>query len=256
MKVSPVKTGKIVAGQDLYSLLDTCLETCEEKSLLAITSKIVALCEGRIASMDADKKALIQQEAEYYLPHEESRYNTTLAIKGNIIVPAAGVDESNGNGCYVLWPLDPQKSANEIRSYLRKRFFLKHAGVLITDSRTTPLRRGTTGVGIAHSGFSAIKNYIGRKDVFGRTMKITRANILDALAAAAVVVMGEGAEQTPLAVLEDIPLVAFQERNPTRKELQDLSISIEDDLYAPILKRAKWKKGGQYKKSFYSEANK
>ena len=55
--------------------------------------------------------------------------------------------------------------------------------------------------------------------------------------------MGEGSEQTPLAVISDIPFVHFQDRNPTEEELAELKISIEDDVYAPLLKAANWKKG-------------
>jgi F420-0:gamma-glutamyl ligase len=65
---------------------------------------------------------------------------------------------------------------------------------------------------------------------------------MDALAAASVFEMGEGAEQTPLAVITDLNKVEFQDRNPTQEELDFLKIDIEDDLYAPLLKSVEWKK--------------
>lgn len=74
---------------------------------------------------------------------------------------------------------------------------------------------------------------------------MTSAAIADALGTAAVLVMGEGAEQTPLAVIEDIPFVKFQNRNPKKTELQKLQMPLEDDLYAPLLQAVKWKKGGR-----------
>lgn len=250
MKIKVIKTDKIIPnGESLYAILDRYLTTLKEHSILAITSKIVSICEGRvIKTEDADKKQLIRQEAELLLPQEGSKYNITLTIKNNLLIPTAGIDESNGSGYYVLWPSAPQKTTNNVRDYLCNRFSLKQVGVIITDSKTTPLRWGTTGVAVVHSGFSALNNYIGKPDIFGRELKVTKANIMDALAVAAVLVMGEGNEQTPLAVIEDIPFVQFQDRNPTEEELNELKISLDDDLYAPLLKAVKWRKGGNFEK--------
>lgn len=245
MNVKSIKTEKITPKKlSLTEVLDKYLTNLKEKSILVITSKIVAICEGRVVKIgEVEKDDLIKQEAEFYLPREESKYNFFLSIKNNILLPSAGIDESNGNGYYILWPKNPQQTANEVRDYLIKRFKLKKVGVLITDSKTTPLRWGTTGVGVAHSGFEALNNYIGKPDIFGHNLQVTKANVMDALAASAVLVMGEGKEQTPLAEISDIPFVNFQDRNPTKKELQDLKIDIEDDLYAPILTKADWIRG-------------
>lgn len=172
------------------------------------------------------------------------KYNITISIKNNLLIPTAGIDESNGDGYYILWPKNPQKSANLIRQHLRNKFKLKKLGVIITDSKTTPLRWGTTGTGIGYSGFDPLNNYIDTPDVFGRHLRVTKANILDGLAAAAVVVMGEGDERTPIAVIEDIPFVRFVDNDPTDTELGNLEISIDDDLYAPLIKNADWHKGG------------
>lgn len=252
MKVRSIKTEKVLPGTDLFKFLDKHLKTFREGSILAITSKIVSICEGRIIKAEGDpeeskrrRDELARREAELYLPPEENQYNIILAIKNNLIIPTAGIDESNSGGYYVLWPKDPQGTANKVREYLIKRFGHRKVGLIITDSKTTPLRWGTSGVAIAHSGFKALKNYIGTPDIFGKHLKITKANVMDALAVSAVLVMGEGNEQTPLAVIEDVPFVSFQKRNPTKKELSDLKISIDDDLYSPLLKSAKWRKGGK-----------
>jgi F420-0:gamma-glutamyl ligase len=74
-------------------------------------------------------------------------------------------------------------------------------------------------------------------------MEVTKANILDGLAAAAVAVMGEGSEQTPIAVIRDTPFVTFVERPPSEKEINDMRIPLELDLYAPILSSVSWQKG-------------
>lgn len=245
MKVEIIKTHKItLKDKNLLTILDKYLSSLEEKSVLVVTSKIVAICEGRVIKIGKiDKEKLIKQEADLYLPKEESKYEFMLTIKNNLLAPSAGIDESNSSGYYILWPKNPQKTANKIRNYCKKRFKLKNIGVIVTDSKTTPLRWGVTGTAIAHSGFLALNDYIGTPDIFGRLLKATKVNIMDGLAASAVVVMGEGKEQTPLGIISDIPFVKFQKRNPSKKELQGLKIEIEDDLYAPILANVKWRKG-------------
>lgn len=255
MIITPIRTGKITPGnQNIYDILDAHLPPLKDGSIVAVTSKIIAICEGRvapageaaIASGDARarKSELVKQEADRILPAGNARYHIMLTMKRNMLIPTAGIDESNGNGSYILWPSDPQKSANEIRAHLKKRFGIKEVGVLVTDSATTPLRRGTRGVALAESGFKALKNYIGKPDIFGRKLKVTMGNVMEGLAAAAVVVMGEGNEQTPLAVIEEVPFVEFQKRNPSKPELAGLAIEPEDDLYAPLLTSVKWEKGG------------
>lgn len=244
MKVNAVKTKKIVKGDKLFDVLNQSITSLPDNSVVAVSSKIISICEGRIVKIgEKDKDSLVREEAEFYLSPEHSKYGFILSIKHNVLIPSAGIDESNANGHYVLWPGNPQKAANDVRAYLRKKFKLKNLGIIITDSKTSPLRWGVTGVSIAHSGFSALNDYIGKKDIFGRIFKVEKSNIADALAVSAVAVMGEGAEQTPIAVIEDVPFVKFQDRNPTSKELEELHIKLEDDLYAPLLEKVKWKKG-------------
>jgi dihydrofolate synthase / folylpolyglutamate synthase len=228
----------------LTSLLDRSVSQISERSILVITSKVVSLCEGRVREMRGlSKSVLAQEEADMYIPAGENRYGITLSVKHNMLIPNSGVDESNADGQYVLWPKDPQASANDIREYLVKRFECSSVGVIITDSTTTPLRWGTQGIALSHSGFAALHDYVGTPDIFGKTLEVTKSNIRDALAAAAVVVMGEGVEQTPLAIIEDIPFVTFQNRNPSTEELEQLHIDIDDDVYGSVLKRAPWKRG-------------
>jgi len=242
MKIRQIKTEKIVGAQKIEVILDKYVKKIEENSVLAITSKIVSICEGNVVdSTQADKEKLIYHEADLFL-RGKNKFGAILTIKNNILVPTAGIDESNGNGKFILWPRNPQKSANRIRRYLRQKFKVNNIGIMITDSKTTPLRWGTTGIVIAHSGFEALNNYIGNKDIFGREMIATKANIADGLAACAVLAMGEGNEQTPIVLITDIPFVKFKKRNPTSKELAKSIIDLKDDLYSKILTSVKWQK--------------
>jgi len=252
MKVTPIRTHKIThKDQDILQILDRYIKSLKDKSIVAVTSKIISICEGRMVKIGGTTKdELVKKEAELYLPRHMSKYDFSISIKRGIFTASAGIDESNGNGFYILWPKDPQKSVNRIRIWLKSRFNLEKVGVIITDSKTTPLRWGVTGVAISHSGFEALNSYIGKPDIFGRKLQAEKLNVADSLAASAVGVMGEGNEQTPIAIIEDlsagrqgVPFVNFQSRNPTEKELQGLKIDIEDDLYAPLIKSVAWKKG-------------
>lgn len=244
MKITPVKTSVLAPRQDLFRFLDRHLRRFPERSILAVTSKIVALSEGRVAPVEGtDKDALIRKEAEYFLPRGRSRYNVMLTIKDGILAPAAGIDESNGNGFYILWPKNSVRSANAVRAYLKKRFKVKEAGVIVTDSRTTPLRIGTTGVALAISGFEGVNDHIGRPDIFGRAMTMTKVNVMDALSSAAVVAMGETDERMPLALIEEVPFVKFTRQGQTSRGQRGLIMNKRDDLYMPLLKSAKWRNG-------------
>ncbi len=245
MIVTPIKTAKVTfRSQSIDSFLDSSLTDMRERSILVVTSKVIALLEGRAVLIgEADKSDLVRNEAQRYLPPDMSPQNITLTITRNLLVPTAGIDESNGNGYYVLWPGDPQKSARDIRQYCAKRFGLTDVGVLVTDSRTTPMRWGTSGIALSYAGFSGLNDFIGSPDLFGRKMEVTMVNVADGLAAAAVVTMGESNEQTPLAMISDVGFVRFDQASPDARELETWKIPMDIDLYGPILSRAPWKKG-------------
>lgn len=245
MIVTAYKTHKITLGDKLEDICTSYLPNLTEKSIVAISSKVVGICEGRMVKNDivGKKELLAKQEAEYYLPLAYNQYDFMLTINHNMLIASAGIDESNSNGYLSLWPKDPQESANAIREYLTDKFQIQHLGVVLTDSKLTPLRWGVTGVALSHSGFKALNDYRGKPDIFGRPMQAAQANIADSLAIAAVAEMGEGAEQKPLAVITDAKFVDFQKRTPTQKELDALKIELEEDVYASLLTAVDWRKG-------------
>lgn len=246
MKVVPIKTRRVEPGAlTLSQLLDEAIDLLEEKTIIAITSKIVSLCEGSTLPPDnIERDELIAKEADAYLPEKYSAYGHRFTVKNNTLIASAGIDQSNGDGQYILWPKDSWKSAKEARDYLAQKFGLKNLGVLITDSTCQPLRRGTTGIALGYAGFQGIRNYIDTPDLFGRPFHVTNANISGGLAAAAVVTMGEGAEGTPIAIISDIPNITFDANLPDENEINETRISPKDDLFAPFLGSVEWIKGG------------
>lgn len=242
MKVTAIKTRLIRAlACTIEEIIAESVESINENSIVAISSKAVSLCEGNVLPLEGNSKdRLIEAEADCYIPKEESRYGVYITIKNGLLTPSAGVDESNTNGYFVMWPKNPQESANRIWNFLRSHYKLQYVGVIITDSTTTPLRWGVTGRAIAHCGFKSLKSFIGDKDLFKKTLRQTRIDVASGLAASAVLCMGESDEQTPVALIEDIAFVEFQGHEPTAEELAKLKLDIKDDLYEPLIGRAPW----------------
>lgn len=220
----------------------------KEGDILAISSKVVSIDEGRCIPADkAEKNDLIKQEAQLYTqPKHTERWGYLFTITHGILGGSAGIDLSNGADHFILWPKNPMASAERIRKELMKIFKLKKFGVVITDSTSRPLRRGAMGMALAWAGFEPLYDYRGTKDIFGRAIRVEQANLVDGLAAAAVLVMGEGAEQTPIALMRGVPEKVWKGR-VTKRGWSKFVVPLKDDLFAAFFETAKWKKGGAYK---------
>lgn len=232
MKVRAIHTGVFRTRESLPKFIFKYLPRLRERSVVVVTSKIVALSEGRVVgSASAKEKArIIRAESELAI---NTKY-AWLTIKDGTVLPSAGVDESNADGSLVLLPKDSFAAAARIRRALKKKYALKELGVLVTDSRVLPLRAGVVGVALGYAGFKGIKDYRGSSDIFGRKLKMTRVDVADALATAAVLEMGEGNERRPLAVIESATIEFCERIN--RNELK---IPLDDDLYRPLFARMK-----------------
>jgi dihydrofolate synthase / folylpolyglutamate synthase len=246
VKITAIKTPLVEANDDIFEIIKSSIKEIPEKSVIVIASKIFSTCENRFVEKTTgtrtEKHELIRQEADLYLEPHSSKYDLMLTVKRNMVFVNAGLDESNSNNKYLLWPKDPQKSINEVWEFLRKEYGVKEVGVTMSDSSSFMLGWGVIGRAIVHCGFKPLKSYIGTKDLFGKEMKMEQTNIMQSLTDAAVLEMGEGNEQTPIAIVEDIRSIKFQNQTPTPKELAELKIEIEDDAYAPILQNVKWLK--------------
>ncbi|MBI3334969.1 MAG: coenzyme F420-0:L-glutamate ligase [Candidatus Portnoybacteria bacterium] len=227
MIIKAIKTRIFQEGENLFNFITNYFKKIPERSVVVVTSKIVALAEKRTAVGEnaKTKEKLIRKESEFAIP---TKY-VWLTIKDGIVMASAGIDESNANGKLILLPKDSFKTAHDLRNKLRDKYGVKHFGVLITDSRTMPLRTGVTGVALGYAGFRGIKDYRGTPDIFGRTFTFTRTNVADSLATAAVFVMGEGNEQQPLAIIEKAP-IEFCDKIHRR----ELHIDIQEDMYRPL----------------------
>lgn len=231
MNVMAILTPIFHVGENLADFIVKNVEASlvEERMILAVTTKIVSLAEKRLVPKGSvDKKSLVQKESDVFLG--EIGHGVSLTIKNSLLMPGAGVDESNSeSGDYILHPVHPMQSALELRRELKSRWGLRELGVIFTDSRSNPLRLGVTGAALACAGFLPVIDKVGQRDLFGRPLKITKVNVADALASAAVLLMGEAAESCPLAVIKN-PSAEFAESF----DVETWLLSPEQDMYRPL----------------------
>jgi len=232
MKIKAIKTRIFEPSENLLLFIEKYLPVMKEKSVLVVTSKIVALAEGRIIKyVDEKAKAkLIKQESDQVIA---TKY-VYLTIKNGEAMANAGIDESNADGNLILLPKNSYKTALEIRKHFCNKYKLKDLGVIITDSRCLPLRAGVVGVSLGYAGFKGLKNYQGKTDIFNRPFVYERVDVVDSLATAAVLCMGEGDERKPLAIINEAPIEFCEKTNKN-----ELKIDIKEDLYGPLFRKIK-----------------
>jgi len=201
-------------GDDLASLIVSSFQI-QEGDVVCIASTIVAKSEGRFRNLDdyypgprATKiakaigkdprfvQAVIDESAEVLF---EQPFILSVTRFGHIGVNA-GIDQSNvGEDRILLLPLDPQASAERIRSNLGK-----DCAVIITDTCGRPFRCGVAGVAIGCSGVAALRDWRGVADMHGRKLEITLEAVADEIAGMANILMGEAGDRTPVAVIRGL----------------------------------------------------
>ena len=243
MEFIKVRTRKFLAPKDnFYELLEAHLPPLKNGDVLLITSKVLAIHQGRCVLIDPKNKnqkdILAKQEAGRYITRDKVPHRHMLTIKDYTLIASAGIDKSNGNGYFVLWPKNTNALLKEIVVYLKKKYKLRDLAAIATDSHLMPLRAGVIGISTGFYGMEPIYDYRGKPDAFGRKLHFTRTNIVDALAAIGVLLMGEGKEQTPMLIIRGADMVKFTPKNAYRK----LIITPEQDIYRPLLKAFKKKR--------------
>jgi len=187
--------------------------------VLVISSKFVAVSEGRVVRLDsvrASRRAkqlavgnrMDERICELVLRESDGVVGGipgfVLASKDGLLTPNAGIDKSNvRHGSVVLYPRRPELSAWRIREALKFSRGVS-VGVVVCDSRLSPTRRGTTGVAVASSGVEAVLDMRGRKDLFGNVLKVTSQSVADDLSSAAEILMGESDEATPMVLVRGL----------------------------------------------------
>jgi F420-0:gamma-glutamyl ligase len=230
MEFIPIPTRVLHPPKDnLFEVIDTSLTDVRDGDVVIITSKVVAIHEGRCIPIEnTDKEALVRTEADFlFYP---THHKKPLTITNNALISASGIDESNGEGYYILLPEDSYASAKKIRDHLIRRDGLSNLGVIITDSHSLPFRYGAMSVSIGCWGFRPIDSHIGRIDIFGRVMKYSKTNLPDAIAAGATLVSGECDEVQPIQIARGIPNLVWSDDDPRPQFI----IPPEEDIYRDL----------------------
>ncbi len=245
MQVIGLKTPLIKPGDDL---VNTILNAAKKKGglrkgdVLVIASSAYSTSQGLLTKLSDVKPTakakklsresglserlsqVIIQEADNVLGVGE---RSILTLKDGILCPNAGVDVSNApKGHVLLMPRDGNMVALEIFKKI-ERVARKKVGIVLSDSHVQPLRLGTIGQAIGVAGIPAAIDCRSRRDLYGRTLRITFRAIADQLASAAQVVMGEADEQIPAVIIRGakIPM----------KGPRTVEIKPERDLYTGVL---------------------
>lgn len=220
MHVRPV-TGipEVRPGDDIGTMLDA-IDPPDADDVVVVASTIVSKAEDRGRTLDAyipgerarsiaerlsersgEQKdprfaqAVIEESSELLM---EEPFLLAVTRFGHIGVNA-GIDRTNitdGSDIQLL-PTDPRASARRIRSQLEST-----PPVVIADTCGRPFRRGQRGVAIGWAGLPATRDWRGQTDRQGRTLHVTVEAIVDELAAAANLVMGEADDGRPVVYVE------------------------------------------------------
>jgi coenzyme F420-0:L-glutamate ligase / coenzyme F420-1:gamma-L-glutamate ligase len=208
-------------GDDVPALIASAAERVgglEEGDVVAVAHKVVSKAEGRLVRLDDVEPSLYARDVagdedprrlEVILREAARvvRIRPPLVIaetRHGFVCASAGVDSSNApdTGTLVLLPLDPDASAERIRSRLAELTGVP-VGVIVTDSFGRPWRRGTTDIAVGVAGVTPLLDLRGQRDGAGYELHATQIALADEIAGAAELVMGKTA-QIPAAIVRGL----------------------------------------------------
>lgn len=241
--VPMVQPGDDIAALILAAAAENGLEF-RDGDILAVCQKIVSKAENRLvrlAEVAPSPRALEMAEAtgkepaivELILRESRSVIRTRPGLiitehRSGHILANAGVDRSNltpeAEEVALLLPKDADASAKAIRQALEGRTG-RRLGVVVTDSAGRPWRNGTLGLALGVAGPPAFRDLRGGEDLFGRKLEATMPAIADAVAAAAVLIMGETTEATPVALLRGLDWTPSEQTGASAQR------PIQEDLF-------------------------
>jgi len=240
VEVIPLKSPLVKEGDDVVDIVIKLLRSnrirLKDNDVIVIADKIIAISEGRVVNYEktvpseeakilSEKYALEPGFVQVVLDESERVFGgvkrAILSINNGILMANAGVDHKNAPvGYAALWPKNPDDTACRIRKEIEKRTG-KRVGVIISDSRVNPMRRGTVGIAIGSSGIVPVIDCRGRTDLFGKSLKITFINIVDDLACMAHIVMGETTEMIPIVLIRNANIVLDSEATSEQVKIDE-----------------------------------
>jgi coenzyme F420-0:L-glutamate ligase/coenzyme F420-1:gamma-L-glutamate ligase len=246
----------IQPGADLAAIISAAVrdagQAFQDGDIFVIAQKIVSKAEGRTINL-TDVTASPAAEALARSTDKDARVVELILRESNrvvrqspgviivehrlgIVLANAGIDRSNVTGdedTVLLLPEDPDASASRLKTGLEDHLGVR-LGVLITDSVGRPWRLGTTGIAIGCSGMTALQDLRGGTDLFGRVLQVAEVATADCLASAAGLIMGEGAEGIPVAVISGSGLVE-RASEAAGQNAKTLLRPVDEDLFRLII---------------------
>ena len=216
-----VQPGDDLAGQIIAALEDM-QRPLQTGDVVVLAQKIVSKAEARYRKLSdvvvsreaedlarrADKDpALVQLILDESADVLRVRPGVIIVEHRNGYVHAnAGIDRSNipsdeADPQVLLLPEDPDASAAALRDAFRDAFDVEVA-VIINDSAGRAWRNGTQGFALGCSGIEPVADLVGVEDLYRRRMEVTEVAVVDEMAAAASLVMGQSDEACPVVVIE------------------------------------------------------
>ena len=204
---SDIREGADIGNLILKSIKEK-KESLKENDVIVITHKIISKSEGRTIDLTKIIPSEESKNISYRTGKDPklveliiSQSNEIIKIQRDIIITEtkhgfvcanSGIDTSNveKSNHVVLLPVDPDKSAREIRNYIKSRT-KTNVAVIISDTFGRPFRKGQVNVAIGVAGIDPIKSYIGKSDMYGNILRVTEIAIADEIASAAELVMGK-----------------------------------------------------------------
>ena len=194
---------EIVPGFDLGAEILRRTDLSDE-DVLAVSQKAISKAEGRIvvlgevrpgseavelaSTLDRDPRLIevILGESSAVIRTDPARGILITETRHGFICANAGVDASNvaTEDSVVLLPLDPDRSARELRSRIAELSEARPA-VVISDSFGRAWRLGQVEVAIGCAGLDPLDDWRGRVDSAGRELAATSIGIADQIASAA-----------------------------------------------------------------------
>ena len=223
----------------------------EEGDVIAVAQKIFSKCENRTVRLGKvvpsekaeDIAKTIGKNAklvELVLGETERIVKASPEVflvedKRGLICINAGIDKSNveGRGNFTLLPEEPDASARKCRVEI-KGLTGKSVAVVICDTYSRPFRRGQVNFAIGFAGIDPFKDYRGKEDLFGQVLKVKNVAIVDEIAAAAELLMGQAKEAMPVVIFKGLGEWVLQEDKDDFR-VSDLFISRDEDLFKNTL---------------------
>ncbi|HLS74379.1 MAG TPA: coenzyme F420-0:L-glutamate ligase [Actinomycetaceae bacterium] len=222
----------VTGGDDLAALIAPRLreltwpdgsEGVAEGDVVVVASKVVAKAERRLvaARTREELEAAIASQTVRVVAERARPDGSTLRIvetPQGLVLAAAGVDSSDvPQGTALLLPEDPDESARRLRRGLDARLGVRPA-VIITDTVGRPWRQGVADIAIGAAGVLVLEDHRGRRDGYGRELRMTTIAAADEIAAAAELVKGK-AEGRPVAVVRGVAHLVTREDGDGARQL-------------------------------------